>query len=192
MNREIVIEEAILDDPDALGYPDALAIRHCRIGQPSGLVDIVLLPRVGHVDLVLVEAKATAAPDAASKVIGQLLMYYAGALSFGQDGLALLRRFAEGQSEEARSRKKISPKSLTDGLTPATSAWKVLQGGPPLSPERIQLYVAFDQQPHAAFVDVVRVLGERHALHIGYCVVQNGRVSRVVRADTDVHLDGSA
>ena len=191
MNRETVIEDAILDNPGALGYPDALAIRHCRIGQPSGLVDIVLLPRFGHVDLVLVEAKATAAPDAASKVIGQLLMYYAGALSFGQNGLALLRRFAEGHPIEAQGHKKISPKRLT-GLTPATAAWKVLQDGPPLSPERIQLYVAFDQQPHAAFIDVVRVLRERHELHIGYCVVQKGRVSRVVRADTDVHLDGSA
>ncbi len=66
MNGEIDIENAILDDPGALGYPDALAIRRCRIGQPSGLVDIVLLPRVGHVDLVLVEAKATAAANAAA------------------------------------------------------------------------------------------------------------------------------
>ena len=119
-------------------------------------------------------------------------MYYAGALSFGQNGLALLRRFAEDESEEAKGEKRISPKRLTGGLTPAASAWKVLQDGPPLSPERIQLYVAFDQQPHAAFIDVVRVLRERHELHIGYCVVQNGRVSRVVGADTDVHLDGSA
>ncbi len=191
MNGETVIENAILANPDALEYPDALAIRRCRIGQPSGLVDIVLLPRVGPVDLVLVEAKAVTSSDATSKVIGQLLMYYAGALSFGQNGLALLRRFAEDEPEEARSTKKISPKRLT-GLTPATAAWKVLQAGPPLSPERIQLYVAFDQQPHAAFIDVVRVLRERHELHIGYCVVQNGRVIRVVRADADVHLDGSA
>jgi hypothetical protein len=192
MNRETVIEDAILKDPGALGYPDALAIRHCRIGQPSGLVDIVLLPRVGPVDLVLVEAKAVTSSDATSKVIGQLLMYYAGALSFGQNGLALLRRFAEKHADEAQGHKKISPKRLTGGLTPATSAWKVLQDGPPLSPERIQLWVAFDQKPHDAFIDVVRVLRERHALHIGYCVVQNCRVSRVVGADTDVHLDGSA
>ena len=185
MSKETPIENAIIDNPGALGYPDAFAIRHCRIGQPSGLVDIVLLPRVGPVDLVLVEAKAVTSSDATSKVIGQLLMYYAGALSFGQDGLDLLRSFAEDEPDEAKGQKKISPKRLTDGETPATSAWKVLQGGPPLSPERIQLWVAFDQQPHAAFIDVVRVLRERHALHIRYCVVQNGLVSRGVPADGD-------
>ena len=70
MNRETVIEDAILDDPGALGYPDALAIRHCRIGQPSGLVDMVLLPRVRPVDLVLVEAKAVSSSDATPKVGG--------------------------------------------------------------------------------------------------------------------------
>lgn len=142
----------------------------------------MLLPQSGPVDLVLVEAKARAAADATSKVIGQLLMYYAGALSFGMEGLSLLRRFAEENAIEAEGYAKISPKKLT-GVSPATKAWEVLKAGATLSPSRVQLYVALDEDPHAAFLNVLAVLRAQHGLNIGFCVVRDGSVVRTERPD---------
>jgi hypothetical protein len=179
---ERAIEDAIMKHPEALGFPGASGIRRCRIGPPSGIVDVVLLPKSGPIELVLVEAKARTAPDAASKVLGQLLMYYAGALTFGSAGVKVLRQFAEDHAEEARGCKKISPKRLTGGLTPAAAAWEVLGRGKRLSSERIHLYVAFDEAPHPAFLDVVGVMKKYHNLNVGYCVVRNGVIEHVTSA----------
>ena len=75
IRRETVIEDAIMARPDKLGFPKAVAIRNLRVAQRSGAVDIVLLPQNSPFRLVLGEAKAASAPDAGSKVVGQLLMY---------------------------------------------------------------------------------------------------------------------
>ena len=80
MNRERAIEDAIIAHPDVLGFAGARAIRNVRGAETCGRVDVMLLPTSGPTRLVLVEAKVTKAPDAASKVVGQLLMYYGGAL----------------------------------------------------------------------------------------------------------------
>ena len=61
----------------------ALAIRNFRVADTSGAVDVCLIPQSGPFRVVLGEAKAASAPDAGSKVVGQLLMYYAGALTLG-------------------------------------------------------------------------------------------------------------
>ncbi len=74
-NRERPIEDAVLDHPEALGFPGALGIRNVRVAPHCGRVDVMLLPISGPPRLVLVEAKRSEATDAASKVIGQLLMY---------------------------------------------------------------------------------------------------------------------
>ena len=68
--RETIIEDAVMAHPEALGFPGALAIRNCRVSMPTGRVDVVLLPRDGPVRLVLIEAKAAVAQDAASKCRG--------------------------------------------------------------------------------------------------------------------------
>jgi hypothetical protein len=56
---------------------------------PSGAVDVVLLPNRGQIKLVLVETKVSSAADANSKVIGQLLMYYTGALTLVSRGVRM-------------------------------------------------------------------------------------------------------
>jgi hypothetical protein len=121
-------------------------------------------------------------PKYASKVLGQLLMYYAGALTFGSVGVKALRQFAEDHAEEARGYGKISPKELTGGLTPPAAAWKALGKGKKLSSERIHLYVAFDEAPHRAFLEVVGVMKKYHNLNVGYCVVRNRVIEHVTLA----------
>lgn len=175
-SREAAIETAIISQPEALGFPGALAIRRCRVAKPCGLVDLILLPQSGPTRLVLVEAKASDAPDAAAKVIGQLLMYYAGALMLGSDGLAMLQAFARDNPERARGTTKISPKAITGGLSPGDRAWNAMYHGPKLQPEDIALFVAFDGAPHPALVPMLQVLARHHDLQIRYCIVRNGQI----------------
>jgi len=177
-SREAAIEDAVIAAPAALGFPGARIIRRCRVAEPCGSVDLILLPPEGPTRLVLVEAKASSAPDAAVKVIGQLLMYYAGALMLGSDGLDFLQRYAESDAERAGSTTKISPKALTGGLSPGRAAWDAMYGGTPMTPEQIQLFVALDGEPHRAFVPTLRALSRHHGLAIGYCVVKGGAVVR--------------
>lgn len=178
-SREARIENAIIENPGALGFPTARAIRRCRIGEPCGLVDVVLLPRSRSVDLVLIEAKATGATDATSKVVGQLLMYYAGALTLGSEGLRSLRRYARDHVFDARGLRKISPKALTGGLSPPHLAWEALRAGTPMSPRRVQLYVGLDGAPRPALLEVISVLRKHHGLSIGYFVVHRGSIKYV-------------
>ena len=72
VNRERVIEDAIMRSPDELGYPGARSIRNWRVALTCGRLDVGLLPIKGPKKLVLVEAKCVKAPDAASKVVGRI------------------------------------------------------------------------------------------------------------------------
>jgi hypothetical protein len=179
-SREAVIEEAIMASPEKLGFPGALPIRRCRVAERCGTVDLMLLPRSGPVRLVLVEAKATRAPDAASKVVGQLLMYYAGALMLGARGLQMLESLAVRHADYARSLNRVTPKRLTGGLSPPTRAWQELYTGTKLRPDELRLFVAFDGQPHEAFAATLATLWEHHRVPLGYCVVAHGAVASVM------------
>jgi hypothetical protein len=64
------------------------------MGPDHGVADLVILPQNGRHKLVIVEAKQVSSADAKIKVVGQLLMYYAGALEFGFQGVRLLQRYA--------------------------------------------------------------------------------------------------
>lgn len=78
---ETHIEDAIIDHPGRLGFPQATAIRNYRIAnEESGAVDLILFPKRGPFRVVLVEAKVATAADAGSKVVGQLLMFIAALL----------------------------------------------------------------------------------------------------------------
>ncbi len=175
VGRERAIEDAVMACPEALGFPGALAIRNVRVSPPAGRVDVMLLPVTGPYRLVLVEAKRCAAPDAASKVSGQLLMYYAGALSLGANGLRLLRRFASNPSA-ARTYEPKSAKQLTSGVSPPAAAWAQLQAGEPLAPSDIALFIALDGPPPAALQGVLSVLAAHHGLRIGLVVVREGAI----------------
>src|SRR6266540_1705343 len=83
--RVTAIEYAIIASPYLLGFSGANAIRNFRLSDKSGAVDVVLLPQEGPTRLVLIETKVATAADANGKVVGQLLMYYGGALMMGLD-----------------------------------------------------------------------------------------------------------
>jgi hypothetical protein len=175
-NREREIEDAVIADPGALGFPGAAAIRNVRVAMGFGRIDLMLIPRSGPAKLVLVEAKHSSAPDCISKVIGQLLMYYAGALRIGSTGFECFRKYADSQRERALSTSWISPKQLTGGVTPPSAAWGVIQTGEKLCSEDIRLFVAINSPPHEALRTAVRVLHQHHALDIGLLVVQERRI----------------
>lgn len=123
-----MIEDAVMAPPEALGCPGASSIRNCRVSLPTGRVDVVLLPSARPVRLVLVEARAATSQDAASKVVGQFLMYYAGALMLGSKGLCALRRFAVDRAEQARSPLWISPRLLSGGISPPATRCASITG----------------------------------------------------------------
>ena len=182
--RETAIEDAIMAHPEALGFPGALAIRNCRISMPTGRVDLVLLPRDGPVRLVLIEAKASGAQDAASKVVGQLLMYYAGALMLGSVGLHALQNYAVKHAERAQSTSPISPKMLSGGISPPAKAFEALYQGRPLTPSEVYLFVALDGEAHRALEPTLLALRKHHHLHIGLVLVRGSRIERVSRPDS--------
>ena len=132
-SREADIEDAIMAQPGVLGFPNALAIRNFRVADTSGAVDVCLIPQSGPFRVVLGEAKAASAPDAGSKVVGQLLMYYAGALTLGSHGINALREFAKQFEVEAKThRKNISSKGFSEpdrGLLPERSLLRTTQEG---------------------------------------------------------------
>jgi hypothetical protein len=178
IGREGPIEEAVMAHPERLGFPGALALRNWRVSPTSGRLDVGLLPSTGSVQLVLVEAKAAAAPDAASKVVGQLLMYYAGALLLGTAGLAAIREYVSRYPEEARSSSKKSQVRLS-GVSPSTRAWASLSAGERIRPDQLRMFVALDSDPHHALDPLRRTLYEHHGLAIGLVVVKCGEIERV-------------
>jgi hypothetical protein len=175
-NRERVIEDAVIRSPEALGFPGATAIRNVRIAWMFGRVDVMLLPRDGPKKLVLVEAKHSEARDAISKVIGQLVMYYAGALRIGQVGLECYRRYAVEYRERALSSTWISPKALTGGMSPPEKAWEHIRSGRRIQPNEVALFVGLTAPPHDALLEAVEVLKERHSLLIGLAVADGERL----------------
>src|SRR5881396_550131 len=93
-----------------LGYKDSLVIRRAKMGRGGfGFVDVMFLPVTGPHRLVLAEVKQKNSGDAAGKVVGQALLYYAAALGIGLDGLEVLRRYAR---KNQRTAKRAAPKSL--------------------------------------------------------------------------------
>jgi hypothetical protein len=130
-----------------------------------------------------VEAKAA---DAGSKVVGQLLMYYAGALTLGLDGVELLRKFAENFPNEALSLDRISPQKVIDKVLGVrhrnTHCFELLTKGVTLTPKEVAIFVALNGKPHHVLMPLLRTLHEFHALHVGLVVVSGGEPEVVLSA----------
>lgn len=174
--RERVIEEAIMLHRKLVGFPRADAIRNCPLFQRHGRLDLLLLPKMGP-KLVLIEAKACDSADAASKVIGQLMMYYSAALRLGEDGLENLRTFAKEQAEHAKSPGKKSAVQYLEEQMATPDAWKRLGRGRKIQPEEIRLYVAIDGEPHQALEPTLLALRKHHGIKIGLIQVVDGVVT---------------
>jgi hypothetical protein len=164
------IENRIIRDPGALGYANAGVVRNVRVSPATGRVDLMILPPNGRTKLVLVEVKRAGAGDAASKVAGQLIMYYVASLQIGLRGLARIRRFATERRSAACSSSNTSLNILAGGARSREDAWRLLREGRKLVPKEIALFVALDGEPPPKLVDTLRFLKKSHSLRIRLAV----------------------
>lgn len=167
MTTERFIENNVIRNRDLLGYRDSLYIRRCRAGRGFGIVDVMILPLRGPHRLVLVEAKQIKSIDSSSKVIGQLLLYYSGALQFGARGVRMLRDFASKYPVRARSMSNKLLKTLSGGISPPDDAWREFQKGHKISPKQIGLFIALNGNPSEGLKSSLETLFEHHGLEIG-------------------------
>lgn len=154
-----------------LGYGDSLFIRRCRAGRGFGIVDLMLLPAKGPHRIVLVEAKLADSAEASAKVVGQLLLYYAGVLHIGMRGLRMLRNFAESNSARARSCSPKLLKSLSGGISPPEDAWREFQKGKKIQPAQIGLFIALDGEAPQGLKSLLQNLAINHHLEVGVITV---------------------
>jgi hypothetical protein len=186
ISHETPIEDAIIAHPDLLGFPSALAIRNFRVADKSGAVDVVLIPPENEsIRLVLVETKSARAADAACKVVGQLLMYYAGALTFGSNGVSILRQFASKFPDLALTEGRTSPQKVIYHLTgnrhSNNRCFEMLtEGTPRLLPTEVALFVALDDKPHRVLVPLLQMLRTVHSVHIGLVVAKGDTLETVL------------
>jgi len=177
-SRETAIEDAIIKRPGRLGFPGANAIRNFRLADKSGAVDVVLFPKKGSIRLVLIETKVATAPDANGKVVGQLLMYYAGALMMGLNGVEQLRQFARNFQSEAHRIERKSPQKVLLKVSGKRytnlKAMDLLKKGTPLTPKEIALFIAVDNEPHHTLQPLLKMLQDFHDICIRLIVVRNG------------------
>ena len=172
MPSEASIESRVIRNrAQVLGLGESVYIRRCRMGPDHGVADLVILPQNGRHKLVIVEAKQVSSVDAKIKVVGQLLMYYAGALEFGLQGVRLLQRYALEHRPYAQSRHRSSLKAISGGLTPVETAWAALRKGRRLRPDNIRLIAALDSEPGEVLKQALIALGEHHGLEVGVITV---------------------
>jgi len=172
-HAEESIWRPIFMKPDLVGYPGAAALHHVQVGDQSGYVDLILLPRTGPKKLVLVEAKRARDRRSSADVLGQLLKYYAHALDLGDSGVELLQEAAQ---RDRRKGRLLSFKELTHGVTP--------RGGQ-LDPRKLDLLVALDYAAPKIgprLVKTATVLRELHGISVGVLVVESrSRVTWIYR-----------
>jgi hypothetical protein len=166
MRGERFIENNVIRNRHQLGYADSVFIRRLRVGPGFGIVDVALFPLRGPHRLVFIEVKQGTAQDATSKVVGQLLMYYAGALRLGFRGVRRMRDYAVQHSRRARSVSFKSLKMLSGGMSPPAEAWRELTKGRHLTPCQIGLAIGLNDHPSEALQANLRNLAVNHDLRI--------------------------
>ncbi len=167
MASERFIENNVIRNRALLGYADSVYIRRCRAGRGFGIVDLMLLPLRGPHRIALVEAKQLSSADAPAKVVGQLMLYYAGVLQLGQSGPRHMLQHATSDITRARSTGQKSLKALTGGITPPEAAWAEMQKGRRIKASQIALYVALDGMPSPGLRASLAALAGEHSLAIG-------------------------
>jgi hypothetical protein len=156
-----------------LGYRGAVALHQVQIGNQSGYVDLILLPKGGQKKLVLVEAKRADDRRSSADVVGQLLKYYAHALDLGSDGLRAFLKCAHGErpSRLVSFKRALECASLSEAQARAGA-------GVPLRADDIQLVVAVDRDARKfapRLLKIVRLLHGRHRIPIAVALVDGDR-----------------
>ena len=174
---EYKIEEAVLINYHKLGYNRIHPpVRRVVLYRGAGIVDLVLLPKNNKHRLVLIEAKHSINAESGEKVVGQLLKYYAYALTIGLKGLSRLKDFAENYPVMAHSATKITFQMLCGGIH-RDKALPLMGEGRLLRPDEIGLYVAVDGKFEPSLSLIVSTLWQHHGLKIGMIQVSNGTIS---------------
>ena len=167
MPNEAAIETRVMRNREKiLGIGDSLCIRRCRMGPDHGVADLVFLPQSGKHKLVIVEAKQASSADAKIKVVGQLLMYYAGALELGLAGVRLLKDYAATNEKYASSRHRSSIRAITGGTSSPEASWAALRKGRRLRPDNIRLVAALDSDPGVVLKSTLTALHDHHGLEV--------------------------
>ena len=167
MPSEAAIETRIMRNREKiLGIGGSLCIRRCRMGPDYGVADLVFLPQGGKHKLVIVEAKQASSADAKIKVVGQLLMYYAGVLELGLAGVRLLRDYAAANPKYANSRHRSSIRAITGGTSSPEAGWAALRKGRRLRPDDIRLVAALDSDPGVVLKSALTALFDHHGLEV--------------------------
>lgn len=172
MNRERLIEDAIICSPGLLGYPEALAVRNIRLDtdKRSGRLDVLLLPDSGPHKLVLVECKVSTAPDADGKCLGQLLKYFTFAMRIGYEGIRRLNQYASDCTDAAHADGPTTPRMVL-GLKNELDGECRLHTGRCLKPSQIGLFIATDGQPYATLPQICASLAQNFGLYVTIAVV---------------------
>ena len=168
------LQDAVIANAADIGYPDVGVIRNVRFSAESGRVDIMLLPAEGLHRIVLIEAKRHSAADAPDKVVGQLLKYYAHALTLGTRGVERYREYALANPNASQDNEKTTPHKVLGGLS-GPEVWQQLAEGRQLQPQEIGLYLAFDGHPSSVLKQIITVLDVHHNLRIGAIQVAHDR-----------------
>jgi hypothetical protein len=172
--KERRIERRLIAAQDKWGFRNAAVIRRCSVGRGFGIIDMVLLPRTGRYKLVLVEAKRSLAPDAAGKVVGQLLLYHSQLSRLGTEGLEMMRAYCARHASRARGVRRKSLQAIA-GVRPADRAWRRLRKGRPLSARQIALYIALEAEASSSLKSLLKSLSRSYGLKIRVVTVVGGR-----------------
>jgi hypothetical protein len=177
---EYLIEQAVIEQSNkVLGYKGKLeVIRRVLLSRGAGSADLILLPNGHQHRLVLVEAKRAASPEASGQVVGQLLRYYAGALTLGADGLKILKKYAKADPDQACSVTKKFPQAMCGGVH-RDKAFPMMEAGTKIDPASIGLVIALDGPARPNLKHMLRLLQERHQLDIHLVELNNGILSSV-------------
>ena len=174
---EYQIEQAVILNYHKLGYSQIHPpVRRVVLYRGAGIVDLVLLPKKSKHKLVLVEAKQHRNNESGEKVIGQLLKYYAYALTIGMKRLDRLKDFADNNPLEAQGAAKISFQKLCGGIY-RDDALPLMTQGRRLRPDEIRLFVAVDGQVEESLSLIVKTLRDYHGLNIRVIQVLDGTIT---------------
>ena len=132
---EQYITRIAANHPDQLGYPDGLCVSGLIWGDAGGAADLVIFPKSGRVRVAIVEAKRARAdafggrnPQAHAHVVGQLLKYYAAALSLGTKGV---QRVVEELNSRGKTRyRRLSLRQIIQARS-GDAARPILTAGRP-------------------------------------------------------------
>lgn len=180
---EIEVENILMGNTHLLGYPRAEVMRNVVLVPGRGRADVLLLPASGLHRLVVIEVKRAAASDAGDKVIGQLLKYYAHALTLGTKAVERFREYARDHQDHARSVDRKTPQSMFKALRASTPLMEILHEGRPLRPAEVALYVATDGEPSEPLKQILTILAIHHQLQIGAIRVDADTIRVLVGGD---------